>query len=272
MIVVTGASGNVGSSLVRVLAEAGERVTGVSRSPWDGAPAGVRHRQADLGDVRSLEPVLEGAAALFLLVAGDDPQGVLGAAKAAGVRKVVLVSSVGAGTRPEMYAHPRLFEEAVRGSELEWTILRSGGLDSNAFRWAGSIRAEGSAAAPFADVALPTVDPADVADVAAAVLVGEGHGGRTYELTGPAPVSPREQVGAIAGALGTPVRFVEQSRAEARAQMMTFMPEPVVDATLGVLGEPSPGELRVSPDVEEVLGRAPRTFAEWAARNAPAFR
>jgi uncharacterized protein YbjT (DUF2867 family) len=53
------------------------------------------------------------------------------------------------------------------------------------------------------------------------------HTGRTYELTGPAPVSPRQQAQAIGDALGTPLRFVEQSRDEARTKMLQFMPEPV---------------------------------------------
>ncbi|WP_327682179.1 SDR family oxidoreductase [Kitasatospora sp. NBC_00458] len=271
MIVITGATGNVGQELVRILTAAGEEVTGVSRRPG-GLPDGVRHLQADLADPASLRTALHGADALFLLVAGEAPEEILDEARAAGVRRVVLLSSQGAGTRPEVYRHPVAFEEAVRRSGLDWTVLRSGGLDSNAYAWAESIRADRTAAAPFGDVGLPTVDPADVAEVAAAVLRGDGHAGRTYELTGPAPVTPRERAGAIGGAVGEAVRFVEQTRAEARAQMLAFMPEPVVEGTLAILGEPLPAEQAVSPDVERVLGRAPRTFADWAARTAPAFR
>ncbi|MFG2993247.1 SDR family oxidoreductase [Streptomyces sp. NPDC048257] len=273
MIVVTGATGNVGQELVRILAAGGEPVTAVSRRPAP-LPEGVRHHAADLAEPQGLAPALEGAGALFLLVAGEDPQGVLERAAAAGIRRVVLLSSQGVGTRPEVYAHPARFEEAVRRSGLEWTILRSGGLNSNAYAWADSIRTQRTAAAPFGDVGLPTIDPADIAEVAAAVLrePGPGHAGRTYELNGPAPVSPRERAEAIGAALGEPVRFVEQTREEARAQMLTFMPEPVVEGTLGILGEPLPAELEPSPAVREILGRAPRPFADWAARSAPAFR
>ncbi|MGW7306326.1 SDR family oxidoreductase [Streptomyces sp. NPDC054835] len=271
MIVVTGATGNVGQELVRILVGAGARVTAVSRRRSQ-LPDGVRHMEADLADPPSLAAALEGADALFLLVAGEDPEGILGLAEAAGVRRVVLLSSQGAGTRPEVYRHPVAFEGAVRGSGLAWTILRSGGLNSNAFAWAGSIRTERTAAAPFGDVGLPTVDPADVAEVAAVVLREGGHAGSTYDLTGPAPVTPRERAEAIGEALGTPVRFIEQSRAEARAQMLSFMPEPVVEGTLAILGEPLPAEQETSSAVERILGRAPRTFADWAARAAPAFR
>ncbi|WP_137992133.1 SDR family oxidoreductase [Streptomyces vilmorinianum] len=271
MIVVTGATGNVGQELVRILVGAGEQVTAVSRRPaqW---PDAVRHVRADLADPGSLRTALDGADALFLLVAGEDPQGILDEARAGGVRRVVLLSSQGAGTRPEVYRHPAAFEDAVRRSGLDWTILRSGGLNSNAFAWAESIRAHRTAAAPFGDVGLPTVDPADVAEVAAMVLREGGHAGSTYDLTGPAPVTPRERAEAIGDALGTPVRFIEQTRAEARAQMLAFMPEPVVEGTLAILGRPLPAEQETSPAVERVLGRTPRTFADWAARTAPAFR
>ncbi|GAA4199826.1 SDR family oxidoreductase [Actinocatenispora rupis] len=271
MIVVTGATGNVGGELVRILAAAGERVVAVSRRPGE-LPDGVEHRAVDLADPAALRPALTGADALFLLVAGDDPAGVLDAARDAGVRRVVLLSSLGVGTRPESYGHAAGFEAAVRGSGLAWTILRSGGLNSNTYAWVASVRADRTVAAPFGDVGLPTVDPADVAEVAAAVLRGEGHDGATYELTGPAAVTPRERAAALGAALGTPVRFVEQTRDEARVQLLAVMPEPVADGTLAILGTPLPAEQRVSPDIARVLGRQPRTFAAWAARTAAAFR
>ncbi|WP_327581727.1 NAD(P)H-binding protein [Nonomuraea sp. NBC_00507] len=271
MIVVTGATGKVGGELVRLLAAAGEQVTAVSRRPAP-LPEGVRHSAGDLGEPAGLKAAFDGADALFLLVAGQEPQAVLEAAAAGGVRRVVLLSSQGAGTRPEAYGHPVAFEEAVRGSGLEWTILRPGGFDSNALAWAEPIRAHRTAAAPFGDVALPTVDPGDIAEVAAVVLREGGHAGRTYTLTGPQAVSPRERAAAIGAALGEEVRFVEQSREEAREQMLRVMPEPVVEGTLAILGTPTVEEQQVSPDVERILGRVPRAFADWAARNVAAFR
>lgn len=217
---------------------------------------------------------LDGAEALFLLLTGDllagdaDPSGILDAARDAGVRRVVFLSSQGVATG----RHPAQLEEAVTGSGLDWTVLRPGGFHSNALQWAGTVREHRLVAAPFGDVALPTVDPADIAAVAAVALREPGHAGATYELTGPEPISPRQQAAAIGRALGEPVRFVEQSAAQARAQLLRFMPEPVVAATLGILGTPSPAEQRVRPDVERVLGSPPRPFAEWALGSIDAFR
>ncbi|MEV4146261.1 NAD(P)H-binding protein [Amycolatopsis sp. NPDC049691] len=259
MIVVTGATGNVGRPLVEALTAAGEEVRAVSRR----GPV-----SADLSDAASLRSAFSGASAVFLLL----PPGFQGplspVLEQAGGARVVLLSSQGVGTG----RHPAFFEEAVRGSGLEWTILRPGGFASNALQWAESVRASRSLAAPFGDVGLPVIDPSDIAAVAAAVLMDASHAGRTYELTGPAPISPRDQAAAIGEALGEPVRFVSQTRAEAFASFRAFMPPEVAEATLDILGTPTPAEQRVSPDVSRVLGRPPRPFAEWAARNVVAFK
>ncbi|MEU9861769.1 NAD(P)H-binding protein [Streptomyces sp. NPDC047971] len=281
MMVVTGATGNVGRSLVRLLASASEDVTATSRGISEAdVPPGVRHVRSDLIEAESLRPVFDGADALFLQSGGPsahrlDPYAVLDAAKAGSIGRVVLLSSQGVATRPGSASHGdtgRAIEDAVRESGLEWTILRPGGFASNAFAWVESVRARREVAAPFADTGLPVIDPDDIAEVGAVALRKDGHGGEIYELTGPALSTPRERAEAISAALGEPVRFVEQTREEARAQMLRFMPEPVVETTLAILGEPNPAEQRVSPRVEQVLGRAPRTFADWARRYVAAFR
>ncbi len=104
MIVVTGATGNVGRPLTQVLAEAGEQVTAVSRHA--AVPDGVRHVPADLAEPQGLTPALDGAKALFLLLSGDlhapeaRPIDIIDLAAANGVRRVVLLSSQGVATRP----------------------------------------------------------------------------------------------------------------------------------------------------------------------------
>jgi uncharacterized protein YbjT (DUF2867 family) len=271
MIVVTGATGNVGKPLVQALAGAGLPVTAVSRR-MNEAPPGVRTYQADLAEPHSLEAALDGADAVFLLTSAQFMEsGDLGAVtevvRGAGVGRIVLLSSQGVGTQ----RHPPQFEDAVTQSGGEWTVLRPGNFDSNTLQWAQSIRTTRTVAAPFGKVALPAIDPTDIAEVAAAVLREAGHAGKVYTLTGPEPISPREQAAAIEHALRTPLRFVEQSRGQARQEMLRFMPEPVVEATLAVLGAPSAAEQQVSPDVQRLLGRPPRTYAQWVASNVTAF-
>ncbi|MEU9168991.1 NAD(P)H-binding protein [Streptomyces sp. NPDC048420] len=281
MIVVTGATGNIGRPLVAALAEAGEDVVAVSRNAQpDGLPAGVRSAQADLGDFASIKPVLQGADAFFILLAGElngpgeAAVNLIDIAKEAGVKRVVLVSSQLAGTRTDTASHNRLreFEAAVRESGLEYTILQPAGFASNAYAWVESVRGRRTVFAPFGDVALPVIDPADIADVAVAALREDGHSGQTYVLTGPEAVGPRRQAAMFSEVLGEEVTYVELTREQATEAMSQFMPEAVVKGTLDVLGSPLPVEQKVSPDVEKVLGRPARPFSEWVARNLPVFK
>ncbi|EHN79310.1 SDR family oxidoreductase [Streptomyces coelicoflavus] len=279
MIVVTGATGNIGRPLTRALAETGEQVTAVSRHRA-AVPDGVRHVVADLAEPVGLRPALAGAKSLFLLLSGDlhatgaDPAGIIAEAAGSGVRRVVLLSTLGVVTRPfgATRIAMRELEDTLRDSGLEWAVLRPGGFASNALWWAESVRAQRLVAAPFGDVGVPVVDPADIAAVAAACLLEDRHTGGSYELTGPEVITPRGQTEALAAALGSPVAFRELTREEARAAMARSMPAELADDTLDILGNPSPAEQRVSPDIERVLGRAPRPFADWAARNVDTFR
>ncbi|MFC4126930.1 SDR family oxidoreductase [Nocardia rhizosphaerae] len=276
MIVVTGATGNIGRQLVGLLAAAGEQVRAVSRgaSPVE-LPAGVEHVVADLGDLDSLSPALRDADALFLLITGEqlmtgpEPAQLLKTVAAAGVRRVVFVSSQGAVTRPDSagYARTIAFEQALRESGLAWTSLRPGAFFSNTFAWIEPVRTQRTVAAPFGDVGLPAVDPGDIAAVAAEALRADGHDGRAYILTGPALVTPREQAAAIAAAVDEPIAFVELDREQAKANMLHFMPEAVAEHTLTILGTPTAEEQQVSDDIERVLGRPATPYAQWALRN-----
>ncbi|MFE2853647.1 SDR family oxidoreductase [Streptomyces lavendulae] len=279
MIVVTGATGNVGRPLTQALAEAGEQVTAVSRHAA-AVPDGVRHVPADLAEPHGLTPALDGAEALFLLLSGDlhspeaRPTDIIDLAAANGVRRVVLLSSQGVATRPlgPSRIAMRAVEDALRESGLDWVVLRPGGFASNALAWAESVRTQGTVAAPFGDVGVPIVDPADIAAVAAACLLDDRHTGNDFELTGPEVITPRRQAETIAAALGSPVRFHELTREEAKAAMTRFVPPELADDTLDIIAAPNPAELRISPDVERVLGRAPSPFTDWVTRSIAAFR
>jgi uncharacterized protein YbjT (DUF2867 family) len=269
-----------GRPLVQALAAAGEKVTAVSRRSPDGpAPEDVRIVAADLLDPEGLRPAFDGADALFLHDGGNapalKPRAILEMAKSAGIRKVVLLSSQGVRTRPESHSHGvlmRSIEDAVRQSGADWTILRPGGFHSNAYAWADSIRTHRTVIAPFGDVSMLTVDPADIAEVAATVMRGDGHNGEVYELTGPVLTTPRERAAAIGDSLGEPLRFIEQTRDEAHAQLLQFMPEWAIETTLAVLGDPVPTEQQISSAVQQLLGRPPRPFADWVLDHLAAFR
>ena len=281
MIVVTGATGNVGRELVQTLIASGTEVIAVSRNIADAAlPERVHARPADLADPETLPQAFDGATALFLMLSGagaqqTDVTAVLQVAKASGVERVVLLSSQGVLTRPNSPTHGilmRTIEQAVEQSGIDWTILRPGGFASNAYAWAETIRAQRAVYAPFGDVGLPVIDPADIAAVAAAALQQDGHAGNAYLLSGPALVTPRQRAAAISEALSEPIQFIEIDRQQALEQMTQFMPESIADTTLNILGQLTPDEQQISPDVHGILGRPENTFADWIKRNIATFK
>ncbi|QLL05335.1 NAD(P)H-binding protein [Mycobacterium vicinigordonae] len=276
MIVVTGATGNVGRPLVEALHAGAEEVVAVSRTITEAdVPTGMRFQRADLFDAQSLVPALQRARALFMVTpadfhaAGEEAfAAVMDVAQHSRLRQVVLLSSLGVAAG----RHPSGLEQALKRTSLSWTVLRPGGFHTNALWWAGLIRSHRLVAAPFGDVALPSIDPGDIAAVASVTLREDGHQGQVYRLTGPAPITPRQQTEAIGAVLGEPVSFVEQSRAEAKAQMLQYMPETVVERTLDALSTPTDIERNVSLDVDRILGRPPRSFREWASSHVAAFK
>jgi uncharacterized protein YbjT (DUF2867 family) len=276
MIGVIGATGNVGSVLTQKLVQTGEEVVAVSHGGPE-APS-VRNVRADITQPQTIEAALHGANAVFLLVAveahdGIDPDALIQAIERTGAARIVLLSSMGTVSRPQArgYESLRHVEAAVRRSKLEVTILRPTGFASNTFAWAPSVRAKREVAAPFGDIGIPIVDPADIAEVAAVALRG-GHAGAIYDLTGPEPITPRAQARDLGEALGVSLKFTEIGRADAVRLMVEHMPADMAEATLDIAGTPNEIERRVSPDIERVLRRPAAPYAAWVRRNIAAFR
>ncbi|OKJ72830.1 NAD(P)H-binding protein [Streptomyces sp. CB02460] len=277
MILVTGATGNIGSALLRELYAHGARplralTRDVSRAAF---PAGVEAVEGDLAVPESLEPALTGARSLFLPSRVGPDAEIIVAARRAGVEHVVLVSSITALTHPHLgpAAENLAVERLLKDSGMAWTVLRPTQFASNALLWAPSIRAGETVRTPFADTGLPTIHPADIASVARVALTEPGHRGRTYALTGPEPMPARRQVGAVAAAIGRPVPFTEIGRQEARPWMAGVVGEKDADAVLDVMGGDANEELLAVRDtVRHVTGTPARPFRQWAMEHADAFR
>jgi uncharacterized protein YbjT (DUF2867 family) len=276
MILVTGAAGNIGSELVAALAEAGQQVRALTRSAEPGRfPPGAQAVAGDLNDPPSLRPVLAGADGVFLLPGYADMPGVLAEARRAGVRTVVQLSGMSAGSGNlgnAVTAYMAASEEAARQSGLGWTILRPAMFMSNALQWLPQLRAGDVVRAPFGQVRAAVTDPADIAAVAARALTAPGHEGRVYELSGPESLTAADRVAILGQALGRDLRFEAQTDEEARAEMSATTPARYVDAFFDFYAAGTLDESRVLPTVREVTGRPPRTFAQWAAAHAGAFR
>ncbi|WP_030258153.1 NAD(P)H-binding protein [Streptomyces violens] len=277
MILVTGATGNIGSALLRELRVAGAGpVRGLTRDAARASfPADVEAVEGDLAQPAALKASLDGVRSLFLVPGMGADADVLAAARQAGVEHVVLVSSMTVQTHPHLApaGENLAVERLLQDSGMAWTILRPTQFASNTLWWAASIRAHRSVRAPYADIGLPAIHPADIAAVARAALTEPGHRGLTYALTGPARVTPRQQVEAIGAALGQEVSLDEISREEAHRHMASFMPAGTADAILDLTGGDVNDELlRVRDTVSQVTGAPARTFEQWAKENVAAFR
>jgi uncharacterized protein YbjT (DUF2867 family) len=275
MLLVTGATGNVGGEVVAALAGREEGVRALVRDAAGAVlPAGVDVVQGDLELPESLTPALDGARAVFLLGGWGDMPGLLRRFGRAGVEHVVLLTSrcVVGGKADNAITRMWLDSEAaVRDSGLAWTILRPSGFHANALRWRAQLRQGDIVRAPWPDIAVAAIDPADIAAVAAVVLTGPGHEGAAYTLSGPEPLTPGDQVATLAAVLGRPLRYEPLSDEQARAEMAPDTPAPYIDAFFRFY---SGGEFDDSPvldTVAQLTGRPPRSFAQWARAHADAF-
>lgn len=285
-ILVTGATGFVGRHVVSQLAAAGERVRAMTRNP-DGAsvPDGVEVARGDLLDPASVAKALVGVDRMYLFPEPRTAVEVVAAARRAGVERIVTLSSgaVSAGLDTDFQLP---VEQAVEASGCEWTHLRPGEFASNTLRmWGPSIRAERVVRHHQPDWRGLPMHEADIAAVGVAALLEDGHHGKAYDLTGPARVSPREQVRMIGDALGEEVRLEVVTPEEARdilkslggwaaenADFLTgfedYSPAEIPDHTPEEWDE----MIKPLPTVEEVLGRPARTYAEWARDHVGGFR
>lgn len=273
MILVTGATGNVGAEVLRQLAEGGHPVRGLTRRPPDRAGP-VELVAGDLTRPDSLRAAARGVNAVFLLAGQPDPPGLLAALRSAGVERVVLLSSgavVGGDLDNYVVRYNVVSEAAVRDSGLQWTVLRPSGFMSNALAWAEQLGRSDVVQEPFAAVPVAVVDPADIGAVAVLALTADGHAGRSYRLTGPQALTPADRLQVLGEVLGRRLRLDPEPDAVARSRMAATMPPDVVEAFFRFFVAGEYDDSRVTPTVADLLDRAPRTFADWARAHTAAF-
>ncbi|MEU3528115.1 NAD(P)H-binding protein [Streptomyces sp. NPDC038707] len=279
MILVTGATGTIGTEVVRILAERGERVRAMTRNP-EGASLPAEVVRGDFDDRGSLDDAVAGADAVFLLDAPGPwierhDLAMLDAVRSHGVARVVKLSAIGTGEytglRTSAWHLPG--ERALRAGRTAWTILRPSSFATNTLHWASDIRAGRPVANLTGKGAQGVIDPRDVAEVAVAALTAPGHTGRTYTLTGPELLSAHEQAEILRKVLGRPVEIVDVPLEAAKQRMIAAGrdPESAEDALRGQRFIAEGGNARLTDDVATVLHRGARTYATWAADHRAAF-
>jgi len=284
VITVTGSTGTIGSELVRLLSQAGVATRAIARGAAKAqALPHVTTLAADLRDPESLDSALSGTERLFLLT-GNDPGfapiqiGVVLAAARAGVRHVVKLSALGASDHSRSgiaRAHWEV-EQAIQRSAISWTMLRPHAFMQN---WLGevaeTVRAECVIYSPIGAGRVPFIDTRDIAAVAARVLLDpRDHSGKKYVLTGGTAVGYADVAEALSRLMGQTVTYRAITMEEARARLAgKGVPAELIDATLAIAAYQRDGgpTAVVSPTVERLLGRPPRTLEEFVRDHLASF-
>lgn len=275
MILVTGATGNVGGEVVRALCAEGHLVRALTRGVAPSTlPPGVETVVGDLNDPESLCGAFVGVSGVFLLPGYADMPGLLSVIGQSGARRVVLLSGPSAGSGDMTNAVTAFMvtsEQAVRSSGLDATIVRPSGFMSNTFEWTPQLAAGDVVRAPFASIGVAMIDPADIAAVVALALTTAGHVGTTYRITGPETLVPADRLRILAEVLGRDLRFEAQPDGEARQAMLATMPAEYVDAFFDFYADGALDDSVVLSAYQDLTGRPPRTFEQWARAHADAF-
>jgi (4-alkanoyl-5-oxo-2,5-dihydrofuran-3-yl)methyl phosphate reductase len=210
--------------------------------------------------------------AVFLLtdglnIAAHDHR-LVAAARLGSVERIVKLSvlAVGHGATDPITTQHRGGEQEIRDSGLGWTLLRPTAYMSNALNWAPMIAADQVVHAPFAAGRAAVVDPADIAAVAAACVTDDGHNHRVYELTGPEPLSPGDQVAILSQVLGRDLRYAEADPAGTVAQWVSYgMPEELAHAVIEQFRSTlNAYNAEPTGDITAVTNRPARSFTDWA--------
>lgn len=283
MILVTGAGGNVGRSLLDELAASGTPVRAAYRSADKAAQASAAGRDVvtlDYARPETLSPALDGVDVLFLLSAGVQGQiegetNVVRAAKAAGVRRIVKLSVFGAAEEEFGFARThRPVERAIEESGLAWTFLRPASYMQNFTNFmAPAIRSQRTIYTMIPDAVFNHVDTRDVSRVAATVLTRNGHEGKAYTLTGPRSFSYRDAARTIGDVTGSPVQVVALTEQDVRAGMKSHgVPDIYADhlVDLDKWYATGKGDV-VTSSIREITGQEPGSFEQFVREFAQKF-
>jgi uncharacterized protein YbjT (DUF2867 family) len=278
---ITGATGDVGARVVEQLLHRGERPRVFVR---DAEKARSRYGDrveifaGDLADPSTLRPAFEGVAGLFLVNTGPQiplrDQAAAAAAKDAGVRHIVKLSSMDVEQELAIGAWHKRGEQAIRESGVPFTFVQPTGFMSNLLAWAHSIQAEGVVRSATGDGRRAFIHSDDIAAVSVAALTSENYVGQSLPITGPQALTFAEATEAIGFALGRPLvyRLISDNEARRRYAATGALPEDV-DAHVALWRAIREGRLAgVTDQVERILGRKPIAFEQWVRENIAAFQ
>jgi uncharacterized protein YbjT (DUF2867 family) len=278
---VTGATGDVGARVVEQLLQQGERPRIFVRDAQKARTCcgdRVEVFVGDLGDPASLRPALAGIDTLFLVNSGPEipvrDQAAAEAAKDAGVKRLVKLSSMDVEQGLAIGAWHEQGEAAVRASGIPFTFVQPTGFMSNLLAWAKSIQIEGIVRSSTGDGRRAFIHSADIAAVAVKALTTPEYTGESLPITGPEALSFAEATAKIGSVIGKRLAFETISDEEARQRYSAVSGSAAETEAHAALWRAIREDrlAKVTDNVERILGRKPITLDQWAKENAAAFR
>jgi uncharacterized protein YbjT (DUF2867 family) len=281
MILITGASGNVGREVVKQALAVGLQIRATFQSPAAAAkaPAGLEGVIMDYAKPETIRPALHGVEKIFLVgpLARDLPEleaNFVKEVRAAGRKHIVKLSALGGRESMFPKGH-RDSEENIKSSGLPYTFLRPNGFMQNLVNYnAGTISSQNAFYGCQGSGAVSVVDIRDIAAVAVIVLAATGHEGKSYALTGGEALTNEQVVEKISRVAGRKISYVDLTAAEFKKAILSgAMPEWSADALIDLQRFYREGRASlVEHDIEQLTGHKPITFDQFALDYAFAFR
>lgn len=283
MILVTGASGTVGKAVLAEVARSGAPHRAMYRSKADAAkaPSGTETVIADFADKASLAVALRGIESVYLVCSPvrelvELEGNAIDACVAAGVRRVVLNSALGAADYPKSFpSWHRKVEDKLNATKMARCIIRPNSFSQNVLTYfAPSIREQGAFYGAMGNARTSYVDVRDIATVVAKALRGGEHDGKVYELNGPEALTYPQVAEKISRHAGVPVRYVDiPEDAQRKAMLEQGMPEWQVTALVDLQRYYTAGQgATVDTVLEKLLGRPPIKKDQFLSEVASEFR
>jgi uncharacterized protein YbjT (DUF2867 family) len=280
VILVTGATGTVGCEVVAQLLVAGEKVRALTRNPSRAhLDEQVELVAGDFNQPETLAKAVEGVESIFSLAFGPQlaiqEASLAQAGQKAGAQHIVKLSALrpGGEARSTIATWHLASERAIQNMGIAWTFVQPGAFMSNALNWRDTIKSQGKVFSNYGDGKVAYIHPRDIAAVAVHALTEPGHEGKTYQVTGPEALSVGEVVQLLSEAVGKPIEYVPITDDATREGMQKAgLPAFLIDALLPYASFVRTGKgAEILPTVEEVIGRRPLTFADWAREHATDF-
>ena len=286
---VTGATGTVGSEVVKQLSAKGEVIRAAARSTSDNTFRNlnsVQVVQLDYNNPGTLATAFKGVEKLFLLTPPqsttvDFTSNLVREAKKAGVKYIVKQSVMGADAEPEITPTPirlhRQAEKIIEESKIPFTFLRSNSYMQNFVNfYSHSVKTQGAFYVPAGDARISFVDVRDIAAIAVHALTGTNgkHEGKAHNITGGEALSHGKGAEILSEQLGKKVNYINVSDEDARKGMKEMgMDEWIINSIIELFEFAKAGHWSaISPVTEQITDNKPISFSQFASDNAASFK